>query len=95
MQRGILARDLAPSGDGQVVPLALLQLADREREALAQLSVGLSRANVADSLNISENTLRAYIDSARHKLGAANVTHAVALALAKGIIVPTGTLPKY
>lgn len=71
------------------------ELSPREREALAQLSVGLSRANVADSLNISENTLRAYIDSARHKLGAANVTHAVALALAKGIIVPTGTLPKY
>jgi DNA-binding CsgD family transcriptional regulator len=70
-------------------------LSPREREALAQLSVGHSRASVADSLNISENTLRAYIDSARHKLGAANVTHAVALALAKGIIIPAGTLPKY
>lgn len=70
-------------------------LSPREREALAQLSVGSSRASVADSLNISENTLRAYIDSARHKLGAANVTHAVALALAKGIILPTGSLPKY
>lgn len=70
-------------------------LSPREREALAQLSVGHSRANVADSLNISESTLRAYINSARHKLGAANVTHAVALALAKEIIVPTGTLPKY
>ncbi len=43
----------------------------------------------------SENTLRAYIDSARHKLGAMNVTHAVALALARGIIVPAGALPKY
>ncbi len=71
------------------------ELSPREREALAQLSVGSSRASVADSLNISENTLRAYIDSARHKLGAANVTHAVALALAKGIILPTGSLPKY
>ena len=50
---------------------------------------------MADALQISENTLRAYIDSARHKLGALNVTHAVALALARGIIVPTGALPKY
>ena len=64
-------------------------------EALTQLSLGQSRAAVADSLQISENTLRAYIDSARHKLGALNVTHAVALALARGIIVPTGALPKY
>ena len=56
---------------------------------------GQSRAAVADTLHISENTLRAYIDSARHKLGAMNVTHAVALALARGIIVPHGALPKY
>jgi DNA-binding CsgD family transcriptional regulator len=71
------------------------ELSPREREALTQLSLGQSRAAVADSLQISENTLRAYIDSARHKLGALNVTHAVALALAKGIIVPKGVLPKY
>ena len=71
------------------------ELSPREREALAQLSLGHSRAAAADSLQISENTLRAYIDSARHKLGALNVTHAVALALARGIIVPKGELPKY
>lgn len=71
------------------------ELSPREKEALAQLSLGQSRAAVADALHISENTLRAYIDSARHKLGAMNVTHAVALALAKGIIVPRGALPKY
>jgi DNA-binding CsgD family transcriptional regulator len=70
-------------------------LSPREREALTHLSVGHSRAAVADLLQISENTLRAYIDSARHKLGALNVTHAVALALAKGIITPQGALPKY
>jgi LuxR family transcriptional regulator, quorum-sensing system regulator RaiR len=71
------------------------ELSPREREALTLLSDGQSRAEVADSLQISENTLRAYIDSARHKLGAMNVTHAVALALARGVIRPTGALPKY
>jgi DNA-binding CsgD family transcriptional regulator len=70
-------------------------LSPREKEALIQLSQGQSRAAVADALHISENTLRAYVDSARHKLGAMNVTHAVALALARGIIVPHGALPKY
>jgi DNA-binding CsgD family transcriptional regulator len=72
-----------------------VELSPREKEALVQLSLGQSRAAVADALHISENTLRAYIDSARHKLGAMNVTHAVALAVAKGIIVPRGALPKY
>lgn len=70
-------------------------LSPREREALMLLSLGHSRAAVANDLQISENTLRAYIDSARHKLGALNVTHAVAIALAKGIIIPAGALPKY
>lgn len=72
-----------------------MDLSPREREALTQLSLGHSRAAVADNLKISENTLRAYIDSARHKLGAMNVTHAVALAFARGIISPKGELPKY
>lgn len=74
---------------------ATTELSPREREALTQLSLGQSRAEVAESLHISENTLRAYIDSARHKLGALNVTHAVAIALARGIILPDGPLPKY
>lgn len=73
----------------------LTELSPREREALSLLSLGQSRAEVADTLQISENTLRAYIDSARHKLGAMNVTHAVALALARGVITQTGPLPKY
>ena len=38
------------------------ELSPREREALTQLSLGQSRAEVADQLHISENTLRAYID---------------------------------
>jgi DNA-binding CsgD family transcriptional regulator len=71
------------------------ELSPREREALSLLSLGQSRAEVADSLQISENTLRTYIDSARHKLGAMNVTHAVALALARGVIGQAGVLPKY
>lgn len=72
-----------------------MELSPREREALSLLSLGKSRAEVADDLHISENTLRAYIDSARHKLGALNVTHAVALAMARGVIAPSAPLPKY
>ena len=63
-------------------------LSTRERDALRLLADGSSRAQAAEFLGISENTLRVYIDSARHKLGALNVPHAIALAAYKGVIVP-------
>lgn len=63
-------------------------LSGRERDALLLLSDGSSRAQAADSLGISENTLRVYIDSARHKLGALNVPHAIAIAAYRGVLVP-------
>ena len=64
-----------------------VSLSPREVDALSLLAIGCSRAEIADRLTISEHTLRVYIESARHKLGAANTTHAVARALAGGLIV--------
>lgn len=63
-------------------------LSHRERDAIRLLADGRSRAQAADRLGISENTLRVYIDSARHKLGALNVPHAIALAAYRGVITP-------
>lgn len=63
-------------------------LSSRERDALRLLADGSSRAQAADMLGISENTLRVYIDSARYKLGALNVPHAIALAAYRGVITP-------
>jgi len=62
-------------------------LSPREVDALTLLALGRSRAQAADKLTISEHTLRAYIESARFKLGAANTTHAVACALTRGLVV--------
>lgn len=61
-------------------------LSPRELDALRLLGVGLNRARIADQLKISEHTLRVYIESARHKLSAANTTHAVAKAVSGGLI---------
>ncbi|MEM9715175.1 MAG: LuxR family transcriptional regulator [Pseudomonadota bacterium] len=61
-------------------------LSPRERDVLLFLSQGHNRANVADRLNISEHTLRVYVDAARRKLNAQNTTHAVASALRHGLI---------
>lgn len=62
-------------------------LSPREVDAMTLLAVGYSRAQVAETLSISEHTLRVYIESARYKLGAMNTTHAVARALQRGLIV--------
>lgn len=61
-------------------------LSPRETDALTLLAAGQSRAQAAEMLKISEHTLRVYIEGARHKLGAMNTTHAVANALARGLI---------
>lgn len=62
-------------------------LSPREVDALTLLALGHSRAQAANALSISEHTLRAYIESARLKLGAANTTHAVARAISRGLII--------
>lgn len=62
-------------------------LSPRELDAMTLLAIGYSRAQVANSLSISEHTLRVYIESARFKLGALNTTHAVARAMSRGLIV--------
>lgn len=69
------------------VPEASQPLSPREVDAMTLLAMGYSRAQVAQTLTISEHTLRAYIESARFKLGAMNTVHAVARALTRGLIV--------
>jgi len=63
------------------------KLSPREIDALTLLATGMNRAQAADTLAISEHTLRVYVESARFKLGATNTTHAVARALACGLLV--------
>lgn len=65
----------------------LISLSPREIDALTMLAMGYNRAQAAESLSISEHTLRVYIESARFKLGASNTTHAVAKGLSTGLVV--------
>ena len=68
-------------------PESAQTLSPREIDSMTLLAMGYSRAQVAQSLSISEHTLRVYVESARFKLGAMNTTHAVARAIARGLIV--------
>lgn len=68
-------------------PAAAQPLSPRELDVMTLLAAGHSRSQAAAHLSISEHTLRVYVESARHKLGAMNTTHAVARALSRGLIV--------
>ncbi|TPJ81943.1 LuxR family transcriptional regulator [Mesorhizobium sp. B2-5-13] len=52
-------------------------LSPRERECLLWIAEGKTYWECAMILGLSEHTVRCYLESARHKLGAANTVHAV------------------
>jgi DNA-binding NarL/FixJ family response regulator len=61
-------------------------LTQREVEILQGVAKGYSNKIVADHLNISENTVKNHVKSILSKLGASDRTHAVVIALQRGII---------
>lgn len=64
-------------------------LTERERECLHLSSLGLTEKRVALSIDISPNTVRVHIENAKRRLGAANKSHAIVLAvLHKEIVLP-------
>ena len=63
-----------------------VRLAPREAEVLKWVANGKTALDVAAILNLSEHTVRHYIENARFRLGALNQTHAVARALARNLI---------
>ncbi len=58
-------------------PVKRASLSPRERECLLWIAEGKTFWETAMILSLSERTVRFYLESARHKLGAANTTHAV------------------
>ncbi|MFN0115721.1 MAG: autoinducer binding domain-containing protein [Paracoccaceae bacterium] len=63
------------------------RLSPREVDALSMLAMGMNRSQASQWLAISEHTFRVYVESARGKLGANNSTHAVARAIALGLVI--------
>lgn len=62
------------------------RLTPRQREVLALLADGLTRAEAAGRLDITCNTVKKHLQSAFGALGAMNTPHAVALAIRSGAI---------
>lgn len=82
----ICAVMLTVTTDTREAPVAKGPLSAREVEILVLASHGKTGTEMALSLAISERTVAFHINNIVEKLGAANKTHAVALALRQGLI---------
>lgn len=65
-----------------------INLTPREIEVLTWAAKGKSRWEISIILSISDETVKAHLDNTRRKLGASNTTHAIAIALLHGMLLP-------
>jgi len=61
-------------------------LTEREIEVLRRVGAGFSNKVIAQQLSVSEGTIKAHMKSILPKLGARDRTHAVMIAVKRGII---------
>lgn len=63
-------------------------LTDREKQVVTLLCLGLGRREIARSLQVAPDTVKAHLRHAYAALGASSAAHAVFLALVRGDVLP-------
>jgi DNA-binding NarL/FixJ family response regulator len=74
-------QDVASLGDNIVAPLT-----QRERQILTYITEGNTNKQIANILNISEQTIKNHVSAILRKLNANDRAHAVVLAIRRGLI---------
>ncbi|MFD9791957.1 response regulator [Streptomyces sp. NPDC059070] len=83
LRRMVAARPLAGA---EALPQAALTA--REEGVLRLMATGLSNPEIAESLTVSQETVKTHVGNVLSKLGAQNRTHAVVIAYESGLVVP-------
>jgi DNA-binding NarL/FixJ family response regulator len=77
--------------DPSVPTRSLDELTDREREILRLLANGLSNAELATTLHLSETTVKTHVSAVLRKLGVRDRVQAVIAAYDSGLVTPGST----
>ena len=78
----------AAAGRNAKLPSKKIELSSREHQALTWAARGRTASEIGDIMGVSYATARSHLEGARRRLDCQNVTHAVASALAIGVISP-------
>jgi DNA-binding NarL/FixJ family response regulator len=83
--------DLPPPRPAGPVPASLSELTERELDVLAAVSRGLSNAETARELSLSEATVKTHVAHVLEKLGVRDRVQAVIMAYESGFVSPSAS----